>query len=148
MLRYKGQINRSVNHVLRYQSFYTERASDSSFEVVRRSNLKSSSNLSSVPQSLSRLCGSFCLWLQSVDVFLLRSPRRKWSGLCDSKQRPRVLETGPNQFGGDIWPVELARGAIWRRLQAVWSSFPTQQYRNRVPDRNGSSTPLVKSTST
>src|SRR6218665_2533014 len=39
VLRYKGQINRSVDHVLRYQFFDTKRASSSSFEVVRRSNL-------------------------------------------------------------------------------------------------------------
>ena len=36
MLRHKSQIKSPVNHVLRYQSFDTQRASSSSF---RRSNL-------------------------------------------------------------------------------------------------------------
>src|SRR6218665_1989450 len=35
----KVRLKSSVNHVLRYQSFDTKRASSSSFEIVRRSNL-------------------------------------------------------------------------------------------------------------
>src|SRR6218665_2078105 len=35
----KVRLKSSVNHVLRYQSFVTKRASSSSFEIVRRSNL-------------------------------------------------------------------------------------------------------------
>ena len=113
MLRYKSQINRSVNHVLRYQSFDTKRPSSSSFEVVRRSNLKSSSNLSSVPQSWSRLCRSFRLFdyaaltssgfglrVESDQAFVIRT------------KGPRVLETGPNQF--DAQPlVELIGRLNW-----------------------------------
>src|SRR6218665_1238662 len=119
VLRYKSQINRSVNHVLRYQSFATKRPSKTSFEVVRRSNLKS------VPQSLSRLCGSFCLFdhaaltcfsfglrVESDQAFVIRN------------KGPRVLETGPNQF--DAQPLV----EIFGRLN--WHAAPSNADRRRA----------------
>ena len=124
MLRYKSQINRSVNHVLRYQSFDTKRPSSSSFEVIRRSNLNLVLNLSSVLQSLFRLCGSFCLfWLRCVPSSSVSASKSVQAFVIRNKG-PRVLETGLNQF--DAQPLVK----IFGRLN--WHAAPSNADRRRA----------------